>query len=196
VVGYSDGGNLYASRLWHVLAHYGHARVALLDGGLEKWVAEGRPLESGTVDPSPAPFAPHEPSSSLGIGATEIVQRLEDRALCLIDVRTPAEFSGQQLRAERGGHIPGAVLWPWEQNLRPDGTMRDVAEIRERAEAAGLLPEQELVTYCQGGVRAAHAALALRIAGYPRVRIYDGSWAEWGNDPALPIESPITPAAA
>ena len=74
--------------------------------------------------------------------------------------------------------------------------MRDPATIRARAEAAGLLPEKELVTYCQGGVRAAHAALALRIAGYPRVRVYDGSWAEWGNDPALPIEGAVTVAAA
>ncbi|MBV8711262.1 MAG: hypothetical protein JOY56_05765, partial [Solirubrobacterales bacterium] len=69
-------------------------------------------------------------------------------------------------------------------------------EIRARARAAGLLPEQELVTYCQGGVRAAHAALALRTAGYPRVRIYDGSWAEWGNDSALPVEDGLTVAAA
>lgn len=188
VVGYSDGGNLYASRLWHVLAHHGHERVALLDGGFEKWEADGHPLEYGRIDPSPARFEPREPGATLGIGATEIVQRLEDRRLCMVDVRAPAEFSGQQLRAARGGHIPGAVLWPWEENLRPDGTMRDPAEIRSRAEAAGLVPDQELVTYCQGGVRAAHAALALRVAGYPHVRIYDGSWAEWGNDPALPIE--------
>jgi thiosulfate/3-mercaptopyruvate sulfurtransferase len=70
--------------------------------------------------------------------------------------------------------------------------MRSAAEIRARAQAAGLFGEQELVTYCQGGVRAAHAALALRIAGYPKVRIYDGSWADWGNNPALPIESALT----
>jgi thiosulfate/3-mercaptopyruvate sulfurtransferase len=73
--------------------------------------------------------------------------------------------------------------------------MRTPAEIRARAEAAGLLPDQELVTYCQGGVRAAHAALALRIAGYPRVRVYDGSWAEWGNNPTLPIERTLAAAA-
>lgn len=196
VVAYSDGGSLYASRLWHVLAHYGHERVALLDGGIEKWEAEGRPVERGIVERTPARFEPRHSRSMRGIGAEEILQRLADPELCPVDVRGPAEFYGEQLRALRGGHIPGAILWPWEENLRPDGTMRDPAEIRERAETAGLLPEHELVTYCQGGVRAAHAALALRIAGYPRVRIYDGSWAEWGNDPALPIDGTATAAVA
>jgi thiosulfate/3-mercaptopyruvate sulfurtransferase len=196
VVAYSDGGNLYASRLWHVLAQYGHERVALLDGGIEKWEAEGRPLERGTVHPSPARFEPRGPGSMRRIDAQEILQRLHDPELRLVDVRAAAEFSGEQRRAARGGHIPGAILWPWEESLRPDGTMHSPAEIRAAAEAAGLLPEQELVTYCQGGVRAAHAGLALRIAGYPRVRIYDGSWAEWGNDPALPIDGVLTVAAA
>ena len=197
VAAYSDGGNLYASRLWHVLKHCGHERVALLDGGIELWQAEGRPLETGFVPPTPATFRPRLSRWMRGIDAEEILQRLDDPTLALVDVRGPAEFCGEQRRAARGGHIPGAVLWPWEENLRPDGTLRDRAEIRARAEAAGLFPELELVTYCQGGVRAAHAALALRIAGYPRVRIYDGSWADWGNNPALPIHTaPAAVAAA
>ncbi len=196
VVAYSDGGNLYASRLWHVLAQYGHEQVVLLDGGIEKWQAEGRPLETGAVAPSPDRFEPTQTGRMREIGAAEILERLDDPGLRLVDVRGQAEFSGEQRRAARGGHIPGAVPWPWEENLRPDGTLRSPAEIRTRAMAAGLLPEHELVTYCQGGVRAAHAALALQIAGYPRVRIYDGSWAEWGNNPTLPVRCEVAAAAA
>jgi thiosulfate/3-mercaptopyruvate sulfurtransferase len=196
VVAYSDGGNLYASRLWHVLAHYGHERVALLDGGIEKWQAEGGPLERGNVSPAPASFEPRRSDWMRGIGAAEILERLDDPGVRLVDVRGQAEFSGEQRRAARGGRIPGAVLWPWEENLQTDGTLRDRAEIQARAQQAGLFREQELVTYCQGGVRAAHAALALRIAGYPRVRIYDGSWADWGNNPALPVLCDVGAAAA
>ena len=166
----------------------------LLDGGIEKWKAEGRPLECGAVKPVPARFEPRVSGSMRGIDATEILQRLDDAGMRVVDVRGEAEFSGEQLRAARGGHIPGAVLWPWEENLRPDGTLRDPVEIRARADAVGLHPEQELVTYCQGGVRAAHAALALCSAGYPRIRVYDGSWAEWGNNPELPVESEVTTA--
>jgi thiosulfate/3-mercaptopyruvate sulfurtransferase len=195
VIAYADCGNLYAARLWHVLTHYGHDRVALLDGGIEKWESEGRPVERGSAETKATAFRCRESGWQRGIAAKEILDRLDDPNFRLVDVRGPAEFSGEERRAARGGHIPGAILLPWEGALRPDGTVRAAVEIRARAQAAGLSLDHELVTYCQGGVRAAHAALALRAGGYQRVRIYDGSWAEWGNNPGLPIESAVAAAA-
>src|SRR6202043_3634341 len=128
--------------------------------------AERRPLERGAIEPTRATFKPRESGWMGGITAAEILDRLQDRGLRLVDVRGLAEFSGEERRAARGGHIPGAGLWPWEGNLRPGGTVRGPARAPALGEAAGLSAEHELVTYCQGGVRAAHAALALRTAGY------------------------------
>jgi thiosulfate/3-mercaptopyruvate sulfurtransferase len=187
VVACADNANLYASRLWHVLTLYGHDTVALLDGGIEKWAAEGRPLERGAVTRAAAPFHPRPSGRDRTIGGWEILARLRDPRLRLVDVRDEDEYTGERCRAARGGHIPGALLLPWHGNLRPDGTLRDALEIRAIAARAGLRPDQEIVTYCQGGVRAAHTALALGLAGFPRVRVYDGSWAEWGNHPDLPV---------
>jgi thiosulfate/3-mercaptopyruvate sulfurtransferase len=171
---------------------FGHARVALLDGGIEKWSAEGRPLQREAITPTPGTFHPRSDAlTAARISGDEVRARLHDPRLRIVDVRAPEEFNGRELRAARGGHIPGAVLLSWDVHLQADGTVRSAAEIRARATEAGLSPEHEVVTYCQGGVRAAHTALALRLAGYPTVRVYDGSWAEWGNSPELPIETHV-----
>ncbi len=197
VVGYADTANLYASRLWHVLSVFGHSHVALLDGGIAKWIAEERPLLTDTMRPAARAFHPNVDADSPAIvGREEIRSRLGDPLLQIVDVRAPAEFAGDERRAARGGHIPGALLLPWDGNVCSDHTLRSAAAIGARAQAAGLHPEDEIVTYCQGGVRAAHTAFALSLAGYRNVRVYDGSWAEWGNDPRCPVEAGSSPSLA
>jgi thiosulfate/3-mercaptopyruvate sulfurtransferase len=106
----------------------------------------------------------------------------------IADVRRPTEHFGFEVRAARGGRVPGSINVLWRENLNEDWTFKSAEEIRARHEAVGITPDREVITYCQAGVRAAHAAIALRMAGYPNVRIYDGSWADWGNDPEVPIE--------
>lgn len=189
VVAYADNADLYAARLWHLLRVLGHADVRLLDGGLAAWTADGRPLATGDVPARPTRFQPGAP-----LDAAIDVDELRDRlaGLQIVDTRSPEEFAGTQVRAARGGHIPGALPLPWNDLIDDDGRYLDPAELRHRAGRAGLDPAAETVTYCQGGVRAAHAALGLRLAGFERVRVYDGSWAQWGNDPSLPVHVAIS----
>ena len=97
------------------------------------------------------------------------------------------------MRAARGGAIPGAVHLEWTQNLGPDGTFKPAADLKAMYSAAGITPDREVVAYCQGGYRAAHSYLALRLIGFPRVRNYLGSWREWGDRTDLPIEHPTSP---
>lgn len=187
VVAYADNADLYAARLWHLLRVQGHAGVRLLDGGLEAWTAAGHKLQAGPVQPRPARFQP-APALETAIDADELHQRLHE--LQIVDTRTPEEFTGAQARAARGGHIPTATPLPWSELIDDTGHFLRPGNIRRRAAAAGLDPDAETVTYCQGGVRAAHTAVALLLAGFAQVRVYDGSWAQWGNDPARPITTP------
>ena len=108
----------------------------------------------------------------------------------IVDVRARAEYTGELVRAARGGAIPGAVHIEWTRNLAADGRYRPVGELRAMYAQAGITPEREVITYCQGGYRAAQSYIALTAAGYPRVRNYVGSWNEWGNRLDLPIVTP------
>jgi thiosulfate/3-mercaptopyruvate sulfurtransferase len=108
----------------------------------------------------------------------------------LLDTRSDGEYCGTTVRAARGGAIPGAVHIEWTRNLSPDGEFKPATELRKMYEQAGVTPDREVITYCQGGYRAAHSYLALRLLGYPKVRNYIGSWKEWGDRTNLPIEVP------
>lgn len=192
LVGYDDEGGHFVSRVWLVLAAYGRGhQVRILDGGIVKWLAEGRPLTTEPPEDRQAAFHPGPATTSHLVTADEVNRARSEPGTVIVDVRRRTEFNGEEARARRGGRIPGATHVFWQDNLNWSGQRDFVApdRIRDRYRSAGIKPEQRVITYCQGAVRAAHSALAMSLAGYPNVQIYDGSWEEWGDRDDLPIET-------
>jgi thiosulfate/3-mercaptopyruvate sulfurtransferase len=176
--------------------------VSILDGGRRYWLDNGLPV---TVD---VPAYPQtdvtlpEPDFALRAFRDDILPRLGDPALPLVDVRSPAEFSGEVIAppgmtetAQRGGHIPGAISAPWAQAVREDGTFRSADELRSHFEGKGVTSDRDIVAYCRIGERSSHTWFVLHeLLGYPKVRNYDGSWTEWGSMVNMPIERSAKPA--
>jgi thiosulfate/3-mercaptopyruvate sulfurtransferase len=186
VIGYDAEGGHHAARLWLGLRRYGHDKMAVMEGGIQKWLREGRPVVSGEATAPPATFVPH-PRDRVLASKDDVLAAVRSGDPWLLDVRRDSEFTGVEKRAARGGHIPGAVNVLWKDALTDDWTLKDADELEEFYANAGFGPETSTVTYCQAGVRAAFTHLVLAALGHDDVRTYDGSWEEWGNDPSLPI---------
>lgn len=189
VVIYDDTESLWSARLFWALDYYGHSQVAILNGGYPKWAAENRGVTRVAPKVAAATFTVKADPSKVA-AEKYVLDNLNNPDIKLLDARSPGEYAGTDVRAKRGGHIPGAVNIEWTQAMTSGQApvFKPVAELATLYQGAGITKDKEIITYCQTGVRAADSYFVLRLLGYPRVRTYDGSWVEWGDDPQTPID--------
>ena len=180
VVAYDADSGIRAARFLWTLAVCGHSRYALLDGGMNAWMSGGFPVSRSPIAVTCAQYRVLINESVIA-DYQYVTDHLGDSSCCLLDVRSDREFVGQDVRAKRGGHIPGAVHYEWSNVLKQDKSLRDPADIRSEIIAIGVSLDRQIIPYCQSNRRSAHTFLILKWLGYPNVRAYTGSWSEWGN---------------
>ncbi|MBI4483866.1 MAG: sulfurtransferase, partial [Acidobacteria bacterium] len=189
VVLYGDNNNWFAAWARWQLNIYGHQDAVIMNGGRKKWIAEGRELGKEISTPPRKSYKAKSPDFSLRAFLKDVQQAVERRAVELVDVRSPQEFTGEILAppglpetCQRGGHIPGAKSITWSRACNDDGTFKSYEELKQLYEGAGITGQKPVIAYCRIGERSSHTWFVLKnLLGYKDVRNYDGSWTEWGN---------------
>jgi thiosulfate/3-mercaptopyruvate sulfurtransferase len=189
VIAYDDEGGGRACRLLFTLDCVGHSRYSLLNGGLYAWLHEGRATDQTIHFPR---ATQRQVSLAAGPIADKqyILDHLHDSTVAIVDTRSPQEYMGTKIFAARGGHIPGAVHFEWTRAMDEHRNLRlkPSAEILQALTAEGVTPDKTVVCHCHSHHRSAHTYIVLKSLGFEKVKGYPGSWSEWGNDPATPIE--------
>jgi thiosulfate/3-mercaptopyruvate sulfurtransferase len=192
VVFYEDNSGMRAARGVYLMEYYGFARSAILDGGVEAWCESGGELTGELPKVSAGDFTARPVEEFLAT-CQYILNSLEREDAVLLDARRPTEYSGEEVRGTRGGHIPRAVHIEWKENLDDRGAFKSAEALSALYAVHGVTPDKEIITYCQGGYRSSNTWLALKLIGYPRVRNYLASWAEWSDRTDTPVICPFTP---
>jgi thiosulfate/3-mercaptopyruvate sulfurtransferase len=189
VVVYENQSGMRAARALWFLDYLGHPNARMLDGGMQAWKAAGFATTTEATPPKAASFKISERRDVLAT-AQDVLQSLNKKETSILDTRSRSEYLGTQIRAARGGAIPGAIHIEWTDNLDDSGKFKSATELQAMYSRAGITADKEVIPYCQGGYRSAHSYVALRLIGFPRIRNYIGSWKEWGDRTDLPIEQP------
>ena len=199
IVFYGDNNNWFAAFAYWVAKMYGHQDVVLMNGGRKKWELENRPLTKDAPTAAATSYSAKDLDSTYRALYADVRNYVgTPSGKALVDVRSPAEFSGEIVAppglpetAQRCGHIPGAANVPWGQAANEDGTFKSADELKALYEAKGITTDKDIVAYCRIGERSSHTWFALKeLLGYPKVRNYDGSWTEWGSVIGAPIDNP------
>jgi len=192
VIAYDDRGGIYATRLWWILNYYGHSNVAVVNGGWTKWAGEKRPTSSQLSTPRASSPFKVRPGKIKVATADDVKAAINKPGTKLIDARTPAEIEGKELRGNaRGGYIESSVPVYWEDTLDPAlKTFKSAEAIRQLYASGGITSQDEVLTYCQVGMRASHDLFTLALIGHDLAKLtnYYGSWEEWGNREDTPIK--------